>query len=373
MPIEGPLSNSIIYLRATAGDLVWDGGESSAEVCVSSDAYHYKDIENMQECEKRRFRRNDTGGAQKYVINIQEGERDPLKAAIGCQDNISVSEESFVNCWVKEVSTYKQRQILECMNKGIDGAAFAICAAKGGMGKKEQEITDCTTSYAANRQTASFVTCVSEGALGRQEAALVNCAIKNQGSYASMAGCAVDGRLTDDQRALYGCVANNLNDYKAAGLCAAGSQLNPEQTRIAQCVMENATSYVQMGVCAAGRSLTPEQQAFAQCAVTTGGQPYAFVACVGTQLAVNELQKCSYLGVGGDGCFGKNNTAVKFVSNSWKDVTKGPGPSNDLVGRDGFVMTKLREMENDIKHGPGENHDLVGKKGWVCQNLFFGC
>jgi hypothetical protein len=156
-----------------------------------------------------------------------------------------------------------------------------------------------------------------------------------------------------------------------------------------------------MGVCAAGNNLTPEQQVFVSCAISTGGQPYAFAGCVGTQLTLNELNKCLERGIGGNGCFGPNNTAVKFVSNAWKDVTQGPGPNNDLLGRDGFAGRTLdnarhdlqygpgsgnelfggngfvgRTLDNarsDLQNGPGAGNDLVGKDGFVCKTLFGGC
>jgi hypothetical protein len=128
-----------------------------------------------------------------------------------------------------------------------------------------------------------------------------------------------------------------------------------------------------MGVCAVGSNLTPEQQVFATCAISTGGQPYAFAGCVGTQLTLNELQKCLTQGIGGSGCFGDNNTAVKFVSNAFKDVTEGPGPSNDLLGRDGWVGRKAHDIANDIQNGPGESNDLVGRCGFVGTALFGGC
>jgi hypothetical protein len=108
-----------------------------------------------------------------------------------------------------------------------------------------------------------------------------------------------------------------------------------------------------------------------QCAISSGGQPYAFAGCVGTQLTVNELDKCMTQGIGGRGCFGDNNTLIKYYKNQWKDVTKGPGPSNDLVGRDGFVMRSIENARRDITEGPGERNDLVGRKGWLRQRLGF--
>ena len=47
-----------------------------------------------------------------------------------------------------------------------------------------------------------------------------------------------------------------------------------------------------MDVFAVGNNLTSGQQVFVSCAVSTGGQPYAFAGCVGTQLTLNELDKC---------------------------------------------------------------------------------
>ena len=98
-----------------------------------------------------------------------------------------------------------------------------------------------------------------------------------------------------------------------------------------------------------------------------------YVGCVGTTLTLNELQKCLTSGIGGSGCFGDNNTAVKFVTNAFKDVTEGPGPSNDLLGRDGWVGRTAQNIANDLTYGPGASNDLVGEDGWVCQNLLGGC
>ena len=63
--------------------------------------------------------------------------------------------------------------------------------------------------------------------------------------------------------------------------------------------------------------------------------------------------------------FGKNNEFVKAIMNAISDLTKGPGPSNDLVGQDGFVMRNGRNVVKDVIHGPGPNHDLVGRNGAV--------
>jgi len=73
----------------------------------------------------------------------------------------------------------------------------------------------------------------------------------------------------------------------------------------------------------------------------------AYAACVGGQLTLNELDKCLERGIGGDGCFGKGNTAVQFVQNAWKDVTQGPGKGNEVV--------KVREQILNGDRGTGAN------------------
>jgi hypothetical protein len=160
---------------------------------------------------------------------------------------------------------------------------------------------------------------------------------------------------------------------RGAGLCAASGQLSPEQARLAGCVLNNRGSYAQMGVCAVGANLTPEQQVFVECAIQTGGNPYAYAGCVGGRLTLNELDKCLTDGIGGRGCFGENNTLVKTVSNAFKDVTEGPGPSNDLLGQDGWVGRKWSDAVSDLTEGPGASNDLVGKDGFVCRTFFGGC
>jgi hypothetical protein len=57
------------------------------------------------------------------------------------------------------------------------------------------------------------------------------------------------------------------------------------------------------------------------------------------------------------------------VKNAWKDVTEGPGPSNDLVGRDGYVARTLGNAQHDLQYGPGPSNDLSGGQGFVGQQL----
>jgi hypothetical protein len=274
---------------------------------------------------------------------------------------------------MRNMATEKQRAILDCWDKSGGTASFAICASKDNLGQKEYQIASCAGQYNSDRITSNFLKCIAGTQFNQSDQRLINCALDNRQNYSGTLACAALANLTPEQQRLYRCVSNNTNSYVAAGVCIAGDRLSPEQSRIASCVLNNSGSYAQMGVCAVGNNLTPEQQAFASCAISTGGQPYAFAGCVGTQLTLNELQKCMTRGIGGSGCFGENNTAVKFVTNAFKDITEGPGPSNDLLGRDGWVGRTAQNIANDLTYGPGDSNDLVGRDGWVCRTFFGGC
>jgi hypothetical protein len=58
------------------------------------------------------------------------------------------------------------------------------------------------------------------------------------------------------------------------------------------CVTQNKGDIKSSAVCALVKDLTPEQQIAISCAMSTGGQPYAFAACVGGQLFASEVSKC---------------------------------------------------------------------------------
>jgi uncharacterized membrane protein len=371
----GVLKNTFYYYYAeTAGDqgLVWSGTEGGGGFfCTSDKAFNYRN--DNTNCAGKTFHKVIVGDADQYTETLVESQTDPKRAALNCRGEISNGRDAFAKCWMRNVATNKQREILDCYGKTATYDAFAICASKDVISADAYKVANCASAYNRTKIGSEFLKCVGQGTLTDEQARIFNCAVTNKGDFGAMGACALASGLTPEQQRVYSCVANNLNDYVKAGLCAAASQLTPEQNRIAGCVLNNRGSYAQMGVCAVGSNLIAEQQVFVSCAITTGGQPYAFAGCVGTQLTLNELQKCMTDGIGGSGCFGDNNTAVKFVSNAFKDVTQGPGPSNDLLGRDGWVGRKAQDVANDLAHGPGESNDLVGRCGFVGTALFGGC
>ncbi len=56
----------------------------------------------------------------------------------------------------------------------------------------------------------------------------------------------------------------------------------------------------------------------------------SFASCTGGRLTIRELGKCLGGQVGKD-CFGPNNTIRKYYEGIWNDLTKGPGPNNEVV------------------------------------------
>jgi uncharacterized membrane protein len=374
----GVLTNTkyYYYAESTESNLSW-GGDGQADAgyfCTTQQAF-YLDSTNATSstaCEGHNFNRLFVGDAEQFTLTLSETQADPAAAAANCAAEASDGLDSFSKCWIRNVATDRQRRMLDCIDNTKSKASLAICLNRDNMDSKSYAIATCAEQYTNDQRGDNFLKCAAGETLSEDQARIFQCAVDNRGEYASMGACAIAGSLSPEQQRVFGCVADNMNDYVKAGVCAASTQLTPEQSRIASCVMNNTSSYMQMGVCSVGSNLTPEQQVFASCAISTGGQPYAFAGCVGTQLTMNELQKCVSEGIGGQGCFGDNNSAVKFVSNAWKDVTEGPGPSNDLLGQDGFVGRTLNNVGNDLQYGPGDNNDLVGRNGFVC-NLFGGC
>ncbi len=370
--LEGPLENRIYYYYAEGSGLTWENRQNTAYFCTKTDKFFYT-YKGNPSCTGYNFREVDVGEDRVWTTRLTENATNPADAALNCQSELQNGRDAFVRCWTRQVATTQQRKILDCIQNTDTPASLALCAARGYVSNDARRFADCSIKYHEDRKPIGFVKCINNGVLEDKAVYAVNCALRNRDNYAAIASCAVGTELSAQQQRMFDCVAQNTGSYRAIGLCVAGTQLSPEQQRLANCVMNNKGSYVQMGVCAAGNNLTPEQQVFASCAISTGGQPYAFAACVGGQLTINEIDKCFSRGIGEDGCFGRNNTAVKFVSNAWRDVTEGPGPSNDLVGRDGATGKFLENGRRDLEEGPGENNDLVGRCGFVGTALFGGC
>jgi hypothetical protein len=96
-------------------------------------------------------------------------------------------------------------------------------------------------------------------------------------------------------------------------------------------------------------------QITAMIAQNCGGNP----KCMAAAWASVEVQRCAQgFGVPG-GCFGPNGEIMKVI--------------NRFVPQNLQPNVIIRNIDNDRRNGPGETNDLVGKKGFVCRTFFGGC
>ncbi|TAL79963.1 MAG: hypothetical protein EPN75_08720 [Beijerinckiaceae bacterium] len=171
-----------------------------------------------------------------------------------------------------------------------------------------------------------------------------NCIITNN-NWDSAGFCMAGKYLSPTEEAVARCAQHAGNQTQMIIACASVfSKVNPEILRLAGCVASNPTNSWGAAMCVGGAHLTPEQQVFAECAFQTGLQPYAFAVCATNQLTINEFQKCLTIGVGGNGCFGKNNTIVKLVHDAWKGISGGP---NSVLNRPGQLFGGPRSIFHD--------------------------
>lgn len=177
-----------------------------------------------------------------------------------------------------------------------------------------------------------------------QQQQIANCIMIN-GDWASAGFCMAGKNLSPQYQAIARCALNSGGQVQLIAACATGPMgVNPEAARLAGCVAANSNNFWGAAMCVGGQRLTPEQQVFAECAAETGLQPYAFAACATGQLTTNEFQKCFEIGVGGDGCFGRNNTIVRLVSDFWHGVSGGP---NSMLNRPGQIFGGQNSVFND--------------------------
>jgi hypothetical protein len=234
------------------------------------------------------------------------------EAAAYCAEENATDEASFIACWDNQMMLPEQSAALQCLNAGDPIGVAAFCVYGVGLSPSGQMLAAC--AYQAGGFNATFVAC-------------------------------------------YGA-----------------TQLSPEERRIANCVVQNGGNAWSAAACVAGTQITPEQQVVVACGMQTGMEPIAFAGCVGGQLTLNELQKCLKDGVGGDGCFGNDNTVVIAVNNAFHDVVHGPGSNNteSVIARNAWRdLHQGFGPHNDIRKGIEQ--PLGGKCSFIRNPLGKGC
>jgi hypothetical protein len=237
-------------------------------------------------------------------------------AARECMDQ-STNRDEFADCMIPKMLSPAQRKAYACAKKygkdDDDGVLLSSCLAQTVVGEDEQryikQATRCYQKYGQDYD--KYPLCMATQNFDEKTATTVSCVTER----------AKQGQVTG---------------WTIAG-CAAGSQLNM-----------NAEATVAL-----------------QCAMSTGGQPYAFAACTGGQLTVNELTKCFTIGIGGSGCFGDNNTIIKGLRDLGVNV-------QSVIGPNGFAVQTYNNAVNDIRYGPGANNEVVKAINTVNHDLTHG-
>jgi hypothetical protein len=245
--------------------------------------------------------------------------------------------------------------LLTCLDKSAAGSAALLgCAASANI-KLEPQLSECLQKATADSQQwiaaclpnpstpqlACFtrfsgnnddvLTCLANSdPKARDALAAIRCISSGKEPSDLLASC-TEGFVKDPKaRQALACAAQANGDMGALAGCAAAPFLGGEQGRLLTCAAQSQ-SYAGFALCAAGPKMNQEWMIAAQCAASSGGVPVTAAACTAGWLTLNELSKCFSKGIGGPGCFGPDNTIVKAVNNAINDITKGPGPNNEVV------------------------------------------
>ncbi|MDC0711423.1 hypothetical protein POL68_23330 [Stigmatella sp. ncwal1] len=210
-----------------------------------------------------------------------------------------------------------------------------------------------------------FMDCVAEGAMAPKQLASYRC-MRQSSNVNEMQLCLLRENMGSNEQAVLAdvqrCYAQYGTDWRQYAYClsptgALAQGVDPKVTRAIQCLQASTAGGRLDGWRLAGCYLGPDMGRLGlngeavialQCAMASGGEPVAFAGCTGGQLAMNELNKCFTVGVGDNGCFGKNNFFTQTINGIGAALGQSFGPNNDLT-----------KQWNDLTRGPGQNHEIV--------------
>jgi len=216
--------------------------------------------------------------------------------------------------------------ILCAQDSGGETAKLAACAATQVKGTGGAVVACLASQPEGSRDPLGCIGVVDPRLAQAQK--VYECVQKTGDPAALIESCS-KGLLDDRTRTAAACVARSNGDRGALAACAGQSLLPGEAGRLVGCAAssQGAASFA---ICAAAPSINEEWRIAGECAVSSGGEPISFATCTGGRLTIRELGKC-LTGKFGKDCFGPNNTIVKYYTNMWNDLTKGPGPNNEVV------------------------------------------
>lgn len=272
-----------------------------------------------------------------------------------CRDSLNGRSNWIRDCGIDALLSNDQRVLLNCAERNSNSRDFLLCAGSSQIGGDSARLSSCVDAS----DSAELARCITQESIDPQVASALDCAEKEGRELALCLG----GTFGDEtaQNAV-ACLSDDSDDWTSKALCLGKDQMSDDQKKAVEC-FSRTDSVAGFAICAAGDDLglTPEQQILAECAVSTGGEPISLAVCAGGRLTVRELQKCLAGEIGGDGCFGDNNEIVKFHRNAVSDITKGPGPNNEIVKvREAILGDDNGEVARLIRDPGKRTLDIAG-------------
>jgi uncharacterized protein len=265
-------------------------------------------------------------GAVPDTLDCADGLPGPVHDAVPlvrCLSNSQTGAAALLAC-ADTAGVHLDPAVTQCLSQsGSDPTQWKSCIPN------LPAPASCFTQFNGDNQ--SILTCLAkDNPTASQALATIRCLTSGNDTSDVIAGCAA-GLIKDSKtRQIVSCAVNANGDLGQLTGCAVAPAVGGEAGRLLTCA-SRSDSYAGFALCAAGPKMNQEWMIAAQCAASSGGVPATAAACTAGWLTVNEIGKCFTKGIGGEGCFGTNNTIVKAFGDAWHDVTKGPGPNNDAV------------------------------------------
>jgi hypothetical protein len=244
----------------------------------------------------------------------------------------------------------RNKQLVDCGKKNAKNLLDAAnCLKTAGISlPKEVAIASCLSKA---KDEVAILNCT--GAKLPKEIEIANrCKVASGDDSTKLALCIAGNLgLTDEQQRYLTCAQSG--SMGAAAACMAAPYGSKDFSMAMQCVTETGGDPAGTAICMAGPTMNAELRIAAECAASTGGEPVSFASCAGGRLALKELQSCiSGNWKAEEGCFGENNSIVKFYA----DLEKNARGILKAAG----LETAYDNMLNDIKNGKlGKNNEIV--------------
>lgn len=266
---------------------------------------------------------------------------------VACLQRVGNATDDLARCLlIDRPNTSAALEATVCASRSSgDPAKLALCAAPH-LGGPAGEVAACLAAQPASRRDPARCVGAADPRLADAQK-VYNCLSRGKDAAALISGCS-EGILDDKTRQAATCVASANGDRTALAACAGQAVLPGEAGRLVGCAAssQGPTSF---GVCAVAPGMNEEFRIAAECAVSSGGEPISFASCTGGRLTIRELTKCIGGEVGKD-CFGPNNTIRKYYETMFNDLTKGPGPNNDILVAVRTAGKALEDVGKGVEH-----------------------